>query len=497
MNVYSKESVNFKILSNFRIILSLLPLIVGQTLAFILSPGAFFSIFILFLFLILASKRLKGAVQLLVHFLIGGLSICIVMPVEENVSLNRVSLYVQVLNEPRRRGAGEIEFVGDIYDGKGVQFTRKLRAYFHGREMPSSNITIVKKASALKLLTTCVPLKKSLNPFLYENSLLRQGVSYKCKIHYAGRAENRKRHISSTTTDYISNILTRLGQNNEDTGLFLSMFLGRKDNLSEKTEAAFKRVGLTHILVVSGYQVTLLYYFLSGFVYWILSRDPRMFLFIQPRRIAELSGLLLSVFYVFMCNLEASVLRTGIAVSILVVGKISERGSGMLQAVLLTLWIVCLMHPGAFFEPGTQMTFAALFGICLGLKRGQSAFKQYLNSCLYASIFTSVLSLFWFGNLSLVSLILNPIFAAPISAIVCKGGILGVMLYICGLDSNGYLLQVLLLLLHYFKEFVIYCASAPLAAFSLGLWGKTFIIITVLLLILSKLRYRIHQDLSN
>ena len=378
------------------------------------------------------------------------------------------SLRIRIEGRVRRATPGEVSFDARLIDAP--REVRGLKGHFRGVDVPWRNLAGVEEdQNLLAVRATCEVLRHSCNPFSYESTLRRRGVSLDCRVRYASAPSSGPLTMVARLRRSIERLVYEARGAGEDEGLFLSMFAGLPDTLSERTEHAFKQTGLMHVLIVSGYQVTLLYQFMRVFVMWCLTRFSSLALHVPVRFFAEGGGLAIALIYVALTGCEGAVLRAGIAVVLCALARMLERRSAMLHVVLATLLVTCVISPGAFLEPGTQLTFAALFGLCAGTREEDSAMMQYLRACVSATLFTSFVSLCWFGTLSPVALVLNPLLAAPVSALVCQGGVYALAAYATGLDRFGLSLRLVTGVLHCFKEIVLAASELSWASFECSL----------------------------
>jgi ComEC/Rec2-related protein len=255
--------------------------------------------------------------------------------------------------------------------------------------------------------------------------------------------------IEKLRSDLRQSVEATLGSG-ERSGLVLSLLLGQRDVLSRETEAAFKRTGLAHLLVVSGYQVTLVFYAAFGLFSFLLLR----LLPVASHRVrffwTASCALLVTVFFMLLIGIDGPSLRAVVAVTAFVLTLAFERRHSMYQAILVALFVVTVVWPGSFLEPGVQLTFAALFGLALGAGKGV---RSYLKACCLASLFTSIVVLYWFEQFSLLGFILNPILAPLISVLSCYGGGVAVILNLAAFELP---LKTTALLLEYSRDLVVW-----------------------------------------
>jgi competence protein ComEC len=208
---------------------------------------------------------------------------------------------------------------------------------------------------------------------------------------------------------------------------FLAALLyGARQGIPEDLTEQFNRVSLTHIIAISGYNISL--------VVGILL--PFFTLFFLPRKWAFPFVILGVVFFVIFAGASASVVRAGIMGVIAVLANNTSRApqSGRILAVVAFLMLV--FNPKLlFFDRGFSLSFAATAGlICLvpivknyfsWWKKGVG-FRKIFEESLSATLFTLPLTIYFFDRLSFVSLAAN-LFVLPIIPMIMLFGFIALV----------------------------------------------------------------------
>jgi competence protein ComEC len=220
--------------------------------------------------------------------------------------------------------------------------------------------------------------------------------------------------------DFVYWIRTKI-PDDEVTGLLLSMMIGLQYSVSADTERVFKELGLLHVLVVSGFQVGLLFHCLQ----WIFERlfgktglSVRMFL-----------SLPLAGIYVQLCCFDPAAVRALVALILLALAKEREGRLSIIPGILGAILICSVIWPSSILELGPQLTFAALLGIALGVEQSRESSKiwQLLLVSCYATFATSSVLALWGKPVTSLAFLLNPTLAPLISfiagpiAVICSG----------------------------------------------------------------------------
>ena len=265
--------------------------------------------------------------------------------------------------------------------------------------------------------------------------------------------------------------------------------------MSKVVEDAFKRTGLAHLLVVSGYQVTLVYVALTLVFSQLLARSSWLCAKIKLKAWASGAAVLGALAFVAICGVESSSARAGIAAIFLACAHALERGGGLVQAVGVSALALMILDPGCFLSPGVQLTYAALIGICLGHRESDGPIIGFLRVCLTATVCSSVTVAIWFNQISIIGLVLNPLLGTPAALVSCNFGLAATILLLSGIDANGWILQHVVNLTAWFKQLILVCSDLPWAALALEGAGKFVVVSFLVCLVLAIFRSRLEEYL--
>jgi competence protein ComEC len=169
----------------------------------------------------------------------------------------------------------------------------------------------------------------------------------------------------------------------------------------------FAITGVTHIIAISGYNITIVASILIAFCTGIRIPRKKAFWII-------IFGIML---FVLFAGASASVVRAGIMGGIVLFAKQLGRNSRVGNVMMLTAVIMCLHNPFVLlWDAGFQLSFVATMGLVYGTKPLERVFfwvpkamgiQESLVSTLAAIIATLPLILYQFGRLSLVAPVVN------------------------------------------------------------------------------------------
>lgn len=150
--------------------------------------------------------------------------------------------------------------------------------------------------------------------------------------------------------------------------LLKGILLGERQNVPESIEALFRDAGVIHVLVVSGLHV--------GLVVFIFFNLFRAFRF--PFNWAVGCTLSIILLYVFVMGLRPPVVRASLMAAIILVGLTIQRNVDMFNTVAFAGLVILVGSPQSLFDPGFQLSFAAVLSITYLYPR----LKAWLPRCI-------------------------------------------------------------------------------------------------------------------
>lgn len=395
----------------------------GQGVTWFLSPEeAAGSVCILAL---LSTTRIRRVEPLLSGFLVGLLTgaLAITLHTPARASLDS-SILIRVEESPRRPRTGQVVFLGRDLLSPSKRVLRCTAV-----ELPWRHSRELRQGSVVWIRGEVVPIARPINPFSWEGWLWRNGIAGTAKVRYVSAPLEQRPSFMEEARTLVARRVREVVGDRRGGELFLSMAFGFRDVLSPPVEDAFTALGLKHLLVVSGYQVSLVFAVCSGFALGVLRRIR--FFSRWTRTLATACAFFSALIFVAFIGTEMSALRALVAAACVCSTKIFECSGRYAQRWGVALLIVELLSPWALFDVGVQLTFAALAGIGVGARLGQgSAAKSFLWVTASAWLFTSSVMLAWNGTVSLIGLLLNLTVAVPWSFLNCVVGGAGVLVLV-------------------------------------------------------------------
>lgn len=234
----------------------------------------------------------------------------------------------------------------------------------------------------------------------------------------------------------VSILQNQLGKT-EEYAVVSAMLTGYRADLSADMMQAYSKAGVIHIMSVSGLHV--------GVIYIMISSLLGLFAWLKRKKwLRVIVVLLLIWFYSMITGLSASVLRSAVMISFIVLGEALHRKINPLNSLCAAAFILLAINPGSIGEVGFQLSFAAVAGIFLFQKpiyrlayvRNKWIDQIWQLACvsLAAQIATLPFILYYFGQFPVYFLLTN-ILVVPLSGIVLYAAMGAVLLsWIPGLN---------------------------------------------------------------
>ena len=258
----------------------------------------------------------------------------------------------------------------------------------------------------------------------HDYRLYLQGFAARCKINFTTPPISRSQSFLNNIRLAIINYVSTLSGDPESQSLLLAMTFGFENGISDRLSEAFKRTGLAHLMVVSGYQLMAI--FVLTFKLFSGCMPVKRFPWLSFL-LSQFLPLLMAACFAVVVGSENSCLRAIIALFLLVIDRIFERNTSFLNIIISSALILSLIYPGALLDVGVQLTFAALLGIWIG-NRHEGVFRNYLSITFWAGLGTSLIIWNFFEVLYPLSFFYNLVFAAPLSFLITQLGIISISL---------------------------------------------------------------------
>lgn len=281
-----------------------------------------------------------------------------------------------------------------------------------------------------------------------------QGVGPISFLTYAPTLADR---INTELAALRNALSSRLTENIEGEGgrLLSAMLLGDRDALSPTTVRDFRRLGMSHVLAISGLHLHILFFLFSALFARLGIKRSHSLLLLS----------LLLVFYVALTGFSLSVLRAGGMALLLSLSFLVREETDSLTSLSLSATLICLFLPSSVYDVGFLLSCFATLGILIATEMQRkralqkpspaARFFEKIGSAvlitLAATLATLPITALYFGEISLFSLpanlLLTPLFSlylacAPFALLLAPIPFVGTVLAAIG---NGLLYPMALL----------------------------------------------------
>ncbi|HLC63841.1 MAG TPA: ComEC/Rec2 family competence protein [Patescibacteria group bacterium] len=260
---------------------------------------------------------------------------------------------------------------------------------------------------------------------------------------------------------------------------------GAKKGMPEEILENFNRTGVTHIIAVSGYNITIIAVMLTNlFIGLGLSRKKAFLLIVL--------GI---IFFVIITGSPASIVRAGIMGIVALISQTVGRATKMHNTLVIVCLLMLMHNPKVLiWDAGFQLSFLATVGLIYFVPLLEkytrwlpSTFelRESFTTTLSAIVLTTPLILFQFGRFSFLAPLAN-LLILPIIPINMAVGFLAVVLGLIWLplgQAIGYISWVILTYVLKLTEILgnLPWASVPVPGFPWLVMAAGYLIISFLI----------------
>jgi competence protein ComEC len=218
----------------------------------------------------------------------------------------------------------------------------------------------------------------------------------------------------------------------QETGLALAITFGFKNTLSRELLDEIKIVGVSHMMVLSGANITMFITFVSSVLSFL------------PNKMREVCAIAITALFLFSIPMQPSIIRAALMNFIPRIGDLIGKQSHRLYLLFFTCGLILCFDSTIVYDISFQLSFLAIFGITLFYNGKQPDMKEsnivirlremmrdQIALSFSAQAFTVPLIFYYFGNISLISPFANILLSPLISPIMISS--LGIII------TSGYL----------------------------------------------------------
>lgn len=264
--------------------------------------------------------------------------------------------------------------------------------------------------------------------FDYVSYLSKSGVYYQISfagvsLIESGHGNPVKRFLFSTKHMFLNSISRLIPD--PQVSLLGGLVVGAKQSLGSELQDKFRETGIIHIVVLSGYNITIV----AEFIMRIFSFLP----FIYGTSL----GVISVVLFALMTGASATIVRASIMALLVVLARATGRTHEITRALLLAALVMLIHNPQILLhDPSFQLSFLATIGLIHVSPHIEKYFsfipskfqlREFATATVSTQIFVLPLLLYMTGELSLVALPVNLLILVFIPLTMLFGFVAGII----------------------------------------------------------------------
>ena len=290
-------------------------------------------------------------------------------------------------------------------------FPEQMRGYIRSNETTCINESILHHQITCSVKFYPMPCKQTPNDYDAKFYNYFQKISAHCeliKIHdihcdpTSLAMQQSKTSIITHAKHKISSYIANL----QEAGLAQSLILGNRRNLSHTLQELFKKLGIYHILSISGLHLSvvagigfligkLLFLIITSlgkgipikYITILFEKYPNITLILppNPNTYSKLTSILCISFYTILTGSSIPALRACIMYSLGILLFFTDFHTGLVHILSLSCSLILMAFPETLFSSSFQFSFTAMFAITLikPYKHHINLFATYIINCTY------------------------------------------------------------------------------------------------------------------
>ena len=146
-----------------------------------------------------------------------------------------------------------------------------------------------------------------------------------------------------------------------------ALILGDRSRLTSQKTETFHRVGIGHLLAISGLHIGIV----ASAVFFLLNRTlawiPLFLWTASGRKWAAVGALPPVLFYALLSGMSPSTQRAVVMVGVFMLTYLVERDQDLLNSLCVAAMVLLVIHPPVLFSISFQFSFSAVLAIIAGM----------------------------------------------------------------------------------------------------------------------------------
>lgn len=226
-------------------------------------------------------------------------------------------------------------------------------------------------------------------------------------------------------------------------GAVAALLVGNEKSVTPQLREAYRATGLSHLLAISGMQLTIVALGVFWLMRWMGALIPWVALRVDIRFYAAVTALFATLFYTMLAGASVSLVRASIMASIVMLAVITGRLKSALRGWCAAVVLVLLVSPVMVTRAGFLLSIAAVLGLILLAMAEQGRwqegkFSNWIRGLVLATVVagcaTAPVLVAIFGQFSVIGMVANLV-AVPIMALATYMGMAALVLWPMGLEK--------------------------------------------------------------
>jgi len=219
-----------------------------------------------------------------------------------------------------------------------------------------------------------------------------------------------------------------------------ALVIGDRSEILPQNREAFNRIGIAHLLAISGLHIGMVASLAFFAFRYLLARSQRVLLAAWVTRGAALMSMLPVISYGLLAGMSPATQRAVIMVTVFLIAFLFEREHDSINTLAVAAMIILIISPTALFQISFQLSFSAVFAILYTLKslaflsepkKGPPKAIKRLALFVVVSgaaiLGTLPITLYYFNQTSLIGLFTNCLMVPLVGFLVVPLGLLAVI----------------------------------------------------------------------
>ena len=243
-------------------------------------------------------------------------------------------------------------------------------------------------------------------------------------------------------------------------GILIALAIGDQQAIDAELWQTFARVGITHLMSISGLHITMFAGLAYALINWLWRRSAMLPLWLPAQHAAAAGGFAAAFLYCLLAGFAVPAQRTLYMLGVVAVARLWGREVAASRVLLLALMLVLLLDPGAVLAAGFWLSFGAvalLFHIGSGRLRPAHWLVEWGRAQWAVTLGMLPALLALFQQFSLVSPLANAVAIPLVSFVITPLALAGALPLLDPLLSLAHLVTAWLMV------FIDWLAGLPLA----------------------------------